>query len=68
MHFKGYGPMFGDKELGAHEGPFNKKLNCVSFSGKFIYGISEDDREINAMTKSKSCAFTITELEVWQLI
>ena len=54
-------------ELFAQEQPFNKKLNCVSMPECKVYEIPEENG-INMLNNSDSCAFTITELEVWEII
>jgi hypothetical protein len=62
-----HGPYFGDLELAANSEPFNESLNCTSMEKVNIYRIDKIGRN-NALTNKDSCAFTITELEVWEVI
>jgi len=62
-----YGPSFGELELTANTEPFDETLNCTSMEKVNIYRIEKIGRN-NALTNSDSCAFTITELEVWEIL
>jgi hypothetical protein len=65
------GPTFGHTtwyELSAFREPFNGNRNCRSKSGGNSYRIPVDKDGINMLTNNKDEEFTITELEVWQVI
>ena len=67
---KNYGPCFhGGKnsELSASHSPFNGDLNCSSSANNPGYGIPLDVAGINTLTNKMDGAFTIIELEVWEV-
>jgi hypothetical protein len=57
-----------DSELAAVYEPFNGTNHCVSNKGYTGYQIPIDSDYINLLTNKKNGTFTITELEVWQII
>jgi hypothetical protein len=73
--------VFGDSELGARE-PFNHYDNCYSFANNNGYRIKMNYSKKNKLTNLKcdpldsddddpewySSNFTISELEVWEVI
>jgi hypothetical protein len=65
----GYGPVFieeaGSADLGAFQ-PFNGDNKCLSFANRPGYRIGVVDG-VNMLTNQKDGAFTISELEVWQV-
>ena len=74
---KNRGPEFGLSELNALLEPFNKDNACWSNANKDGYQIEMDSEKINKLTNLKCeksgggsdrCEFTISELEVWEII
>ena len=64
--WSGFGPCYGDTELGAYDEPFNGDGNCCSDANNPTYKIPLKDGK-NALTNKEDGCFTITELEVWQV-
>jgi hypothetical protein len=67
---KEYGPCFSgsnDSELDALCEPFNGDGNCASFTNMPGYDIPKVDG-VNMLTNKKNGNFTISELEVWEVI
>jgi hypothetical protein len=65
------GPCFsgGDYwELSTFGEPFNGDGKCVSCANEPGYGIPVDGAGINQLTKKKGARFTISEIEVWEVI
>ena len=65
-----YGPCFrggGNNELSAWIEPFNGVNRCISYANFSGYAIPVDGAGTNMLTNKKDGAFTITELEVWQV-
>ncbi len=65
------GPCFhggGYSELGAWDEPFNGDRKCWSHANGPGYRIPVDDAGTNMLTNNKDYKFTITELEVWEVI
>jgi hypothetical protein len=66
-----YGPVFKagccDWELGAGE-PLNGDKNCASRPNLPGFGIGRDADGNNLLTNKKGVNFTITEIEVWQIV
>ncbi len=54
-------------ELSASYEPFNGDGNCFSFENEPGYRIPVDGAGTNMLTNYKSEAFTISELEVWEV-
>ena len=46
--------------------PFNSNGNCMSWANNSGYGITSDGHR-NMLTNKNDGAFTITELEVWEI-
>ena len=73
---KDTGPCFGNRELLALNQPFNKDNACLSDANEDGYQIGMDSEKINKLTNLKcekyfgfdQCKFTISELEVWEII
>ena len=64
------GPNFGNKnyyELAAFE-PFNGEFKCGSWVNNDGYNIEDDECGKNMMTNERDGSFTISELEVWEVI
>ncbi len=72
---KGWGPRFGDAEFQAFE-PFNGNDNCWSYVNNAGYHITMDSESKSNLTNLKCkitlgdyfSSFTISELEVWEII
>ena len=66
------GPTFtftsNHSELSASREPFNGNINCFSFANKAGFSIGLDADGKNMLTNSKSERFTISELEVWEIV
>ena len=64
-----WGPCFsgGKSELSATNEPFNGDNKCYSWAKEPGYDIPVDGAGTNMLTNKKDGAFTITELEVWQV-
>ena len=62
----GQGPCFGARDLVTFA-PFNVENKFASFT-KNTYNIGVDKEGRNMLTASKSERFTITEMEVWQIM
>ena len=76
MFGKEYGPHFGYGELAAFE-PFNGDKKCVSIAQPYGYCIFMDSESKSMLTNLEcenegcegwSSQFTISELEVWEVI
>ena len=74
--YKGCGIEFGNSELGANE-TFDGNNKCYSYANFPGYRIEIDSKKINKLTNLKCIAgilnkwksdFTISELEVWEVI
>ncbi len=66
----GYGPYFSGgfySELCAWKEPFDGKGHCSSFVNTGGYAIQFDEDKKNMLTNQEDGAFTITELEVWEV-
>jgi hypothetical protein len=70
------GPIFGSSELKAFE-PFNGFENCKSYTKRPCYRIRESFDRKNMLTNLENiqqdfvgffCEFTLSELEVWEVI
>ena len=61
------GLYYGDAELSTTYEPFNGENNCFSYANYTGYNIPEEGGK-NRLTNKEGCSFTITELEVWQII
>ena len=69
MCYKDIGPYFGViRELAAWTEPFNGEGNCVCYANHRGYGIAQNEKGINLLTKSENGPFTIRELEVWKIV
>jgi hypothetical protein len=55
-------------ELSAYAEPFNGDGNCRSWANKPGYSIGVDAAGKNTLTNSGNGLFTISELEVWEII
>jgi hypothetical protein len=71
---KDRGPCFGSGELAAGE-PFNRDNNCWSWANERGYNIGKDSESRSMLTNlkcdglsSRRCYFTISEVEVWEII
>lgn len=73
---KSYGPFFGGSELLATE-PFNGNNKCMSYANNMVYRITMDGESNSSLTSLKcknkglnsyQSEFTISELEVWEVI
>ena len=66
-----YGPIFkadgNNWELGAGQ-PFNGDNKCLSYANQPGFGIGVDADGNNLLTNKKGDWFTITEIEVWQIV
>jgi hypothetical protein len=60
------GPVFGNEDLCATE-PFNGFKKCYSNANKSGYSIAKEGGK-NMLTNKEDGKFTITELEIWQVI
>ena len=47
--------------------PYNGEGNCSSFGNGVVYSIPVNVDGINMLTKKENGAFTISELEVWEI-
>jgi hypothetical protein len=66
----GWGPEFGNNgctELGAYSEPFNGDGNCSAWANKSGYKIDIEGGK-NMLTNKENGEFTITELEVWEVL
>ena len=59
--------IFSKCELGAYE-PFNGDNKCGSYANQPGFGIGVDADGNNLLTNKKGDYFTITEIEVWQIV
>jgi hypothetical protein len=72
---KDRGPSFGDGGIVARE-PFNGYDRCESYANDVCYNIGKDSESRSMLTNLKclnyglgiECKFTISELEVWEII
>jgi hypothetical protein len=69
---KDWGPVFGIGELETDGEPLNDYNNCCSFVNMAVYLIGKDSEGRNMLTNLKCVGwvsnFTISELEVWEII
>jgi hypothetical protein len=66
-----YGPCFdggGESDLSAFYEPFNGDRNCRSYANKPGYRIPVDEDGRNMLTNKEDSSFTISELEVWEVV
>ena len=66
-----WGPQFtGFKKsaLSAFSDPFNGEGNCISLANLSGYGIPIDSASKNMLTNKDDGNFTITELELWEVM